>query len=74
MLKTETNTPQIARRVLRAARKSLRERKLQADFEHGQWWITSLKTGAQWSVVDSEGGPTVDGFDFELITFPDEDY
>lgn len=36
-------------------------------FEHGQLWIVHLKTGAIWSVVDAEGGPAVDGFDFEVV-------
>ena len=71
-LKTEQNTKSMMNRVLKAARISLRERKLQADFEHGQWWISSLKTGAQWSVVDAEGGPAVNGFDFEMVTEPEE--
>lgn len=72
MLKTETNTPAMMKRIMTAARKSLHVRKVQADFEHGQWWI-SLKNGAQYSVVDAEGGPAVDGFDFEMVTLPDED-
>lgn len=73
MLKTETNTPTMERRILKAARASIRRRNLTAWFEHGQWWIEHLPTGAQWSVVDAEGGPAVDGFDFEQIT-EGEDY
>lgn len=38
------------------------------DFEHGQWWVTCRETGCQWSVVDAEGGASVDGFDFEVVT------
>jgi len=75
-LKTERNTPTIEQRALRAARKALklsRRVRLAADFEHGQWWITNLDTGAQWSVVDADGGPAVDGFDFEQVTRGDED-
>jgi len=41
---------------------------LQIDFEHGQWFITHLPTGAQWSVNDSS-----DGFDFEQISEGDLD-
>ena len=26
--------------------------KLQFDFAHGQWWVTNLRTGTQWSVYD----------------------
>jgi hypothetical protein len=41
--------------------------RIQTNFEHGQWWITDLDTGAQWSVVDSS-----DGFDFEEVTPAEE--
>lgn len=74
-LQTETNTPRMERRALRAFRDrmSARRRRLAADFEHGQWWVTDLKSGAQWSVVDAEGGESVDGFDFEQVTLGDEE-
>lgn len=74
-LKTETNTVAMERRVMSAARAiqwKLKRPKLSIDFEHGQWWVTDLKTGAQWSVVDAEGGNSVDGFDFEQVTDGDE--
>lgn len=68
-LKAETNTPAMARRALTAFRKQQRRRcGLSIYFEHGQWWISYLRSGASWSVCDAEGGPAVDGFDFELIT------
>ena len=38
---------------------------LQADYEHGQWWITHVPSGAQWSVHDCSG-PAV--FDFERVS------
>jgi hypothetical protein len=41
-------------------------------FEHGQLWILHLPTGAIWSVVDAEGGPSVNGFDFEVIEHGEE--
>ena len=71
MLKTENpNTSE--RRILSAARARLyrpRSRQpLLAFFEHGQWWVENRDTGAQWSVVDAEGGQSVDGFDFENVT------
>lgn len=73
-LKTETNTPEMEERVLMAAYAALREpmTNLQADFEHGQWWITVKGSGAQYSVVDASGGDSVDGFDFEQVTQGDE--
>jgi hypothetical protein len=71
MLKTETNTPAMEKRILQAA-SALRHRKrrLVADFEHGQWWITDLNSGAQWSVCD-DNSPK--GFCFERVTEGDED-
>lgn len=71
-LKTETNTPAMERRILRAAREYFgKHRRLDAHFEHGQWWITDCETGAQWSVNDAEGQYTVDGFDFDQVTEPE---
>lgn len=73
MLKTEQNTPKMREKVLTAARKYFRKNKgINAFFEHGQWWV-GLDNGAQYSVVDAEGGPAVNGFDFEMVTEPDED-
>ena len=72
MLKTEQNTPAMMHRVLKAARTRFPRRVLSADFEHGQWWIT-LKNGAQFSVIDAEGGPATAGFDFEQVTNGDDD-
>jgi hypothetical protein len=43
-------------------------------FEHGQLWIGHQFSGASWSVVDAEGGPSVNGFDFEQIDTGDESY
>ena len=36
---------------------------VQVDFEHGQRWVTSLPTGAQWSVVE-----TSSGIEFEQVS------
>lgn len=55
-------------RVIRAARMRFPRRKLQSDFEHGQWWITLVDNGAQFSVVDAEGANTYLGLDFEQVT------
>lgn len=72
MLKTETNTPEMANRICMAAwKKGLRH--ISLDFEHGQWWVTNTQTSAAWSVVDAEGGSAIDGFDFEQVSLGDED-
>jgi len=75
MLKTE-NPATSPRRILRAARAilapPLRRGRLEAHFEHGQWWVTDRLTGAAWSVVDAEGGRSVLGFDLEQVAEGDE--
>jgi hypothetical protein len=66
---TETNTTAMYRKVMRAAKSRLGSDRYQADFEHGQWWITRLKDGAQWSVVDCQAGiGGVKYLDFEQVT------
>lgn len=77
MLKCETFTPAIGKRVRHAATVVLETpfKHIQPNFEHGQWWVTVVGntrlSGAQYSVVDAEGGNAVDGFDFECVTEPD---
>ena len=73
MLMTETNTPEMHDRILEDAKEALERRNLQADFEHGQWWITDLRTGAQWSVNDAETATGHRYFDYEQVTEGEED-
>jgi len=73
LLCTETNTPAMEKRILKAAHKALNRRNLTAIFEHGQWWIEHLPSGAQWSVNDASGPSCLDGFDFEQVTQGDEE-
>ena len=40
---------------------------LSAHYEHGQWWIVDGASGACWSVVDAEGGDSIEGFSFEVV-------
>lgn len=74
MLRSGINKPAIEREIRRDARTrlSVPARDLQTDFEHGQWWVTNRRTGAQWSVVDCLG-PAGDYFDFERVTQGDEE-
>jgi hypothetical protein len=69
-LKTEMHTPEMEERILCAADShdltACHSTAKTADFEHGQWWVTCLPCGAQWSVVDEE--PGVDGLGFERVT------
>ena len=44
--------------------------RLSVDWEHGQWWVTNLDTGAQWS-VHLCSGPR--GLDFEQVSDGDDD-
>jgi hypothetical protein len=84
MLMTETNTRSVERKIRAAFRNSqqgyrfglhgesrpkmARHRRIQTDFEHGQWWVIDLDTGAQWSVCDATPGP----FCFEQVTQGEE--
>jgi hypothetical protein len=78
MLNTERNTPAIEARILRAVKNLLTNPartygEFRAFFEHGQWWVEHLPSGAQWSVCDSYEPSCPDGFDFELVTQADEE-
>lgn len=69
MLKTEQNTPAMAKQVLKTAHIKFGNRvRMQANFEHGQWWLTLVDSGRQYSVVDAEGGNSINGLDFELVS------
>jgi hypothetical protein len=71
MLKTETYTQSMGKRVASAARVYFHTRTVYPFFEHGQWWI-ELKDGSQYSVNDAEGGGSVNGFCFDMVTSPQE--
>lgn len=83
MLMTETNTETVRRKVIAAALTRLGRGRYEAHFEHDQWWVTRIKNGAQWSVVDCRGpapgrgfsGQTkmVDYLDFEQVTQGDDE-
>jgi hypothetical protein len=72
MLNTETNTPEMEKRIMSAVVRELQlpleHHHMAVNFEHGQWWATCNDCGAQWSVVDAEGPGSIDGFDFEQVT------
>ena len=71
-LKSEQNTKAACSVILKAFRARFGVRKIQPNYEHGQWWITEPGTGAQWSVCDASGPGSVQSFDFEQVTAPDE--
>ncbi len=50
------------------------EKFYESFYEHDQWWILHKPSGRTWSVVDAEGGSSIDGFDFELITEGEEEH
>ncbi len=72
-LKTETHTLEMEKRVFDAFRASVGGVYPTPAFEHGQWWIIDTDNGGMWSVCDATGPGTIDGFDFECVTEPDED-
>lgn len=68
-----STNPQEQFSVLSAAQERFGDaRRLQVDYEHGQWWVTILRSGAQYSVVDATGPGTYDDFGFELVTVGDD--
>jgi hypothetical protein len=75
MRNTERNTASMERRVRSAARRAglVTSRTASTFFEHGQWWIENIRTGAQWSVCDASGPSAPDGFCFEQITQGEEE-
>jgi hypothetical protein len=79
-LRSSINKPEIGQEALEAFKQHVafdmhngEKGDFSSHYEHGQWWITCL-CGGSWSVVDSEGGESVDGFDFERISEGDDDY
>jgi hypothetical protein len=46
------------------------EENLDSFFEHGQWWVHDIESGASWSVVDAN---TESGVDFEQVADGDFD-
>lgn len=73
MLKCETNTPDVDNEVREAFEASPRAThhgtRIDTFFEHGQWFVTCLPCGAQWSVHDATPGD----FWFEMVTAGDDD-
>lgn len=77
MLNCERHTVTMERRVRSAARRAgiINTRNGSTWFEHGQWFVENVRSGAQWSVHDSEGAEgvhTFDGFCFEQVTRGEE--
>jgi len=73
VLRSTVDTPKMRTAVLQAALHTLGRRTLTVDFEHGQWWVTSPGTGAQWSVVDCQTAAGVDYFGFEQVSQGEEE-
>ena len=76
MLKTETNSPAMGKKVLTAARKNFKHYQIEDNriftvFEHGQWWVkffdVTEETDRTFSVCDAEGVGTIGGFSFEEV-------
>lgn len=71
-LRTEINSPRIERDIREVwidSREGGEHGAVQLDFEHGQWWVTCLACGAQYSVCDAAPGD----FCFEQISIGDEE-
>ena len=68
-LLTEQDTERVRKLVMREASQRFGRGKMNAFFEHGQWWVENRRTGAQYSVIDSVPGP----FTFERVSYGSED-
>lgn len=68
-LVSSQNTQAAKKKVASAAAAQFGRGKMTPFYEHGQWWVENLRTGAQYSVVD-----TSRGLDFEQVTQGDEEY
>lgn len=78
-LRSEQDTPEVQGEVLEAFRQYVNRENLvgliDVFFEHGQWWARIQFDQEQFpdrdertfSVVDAEGGPAINGFDFEEV-------
>jgi hypothetical protein len=64
MISTNQDKEQI---VLKAARKLLKTRKIQALYEHGQWWVWDLRSDKNYSVNNAEGINTAYGLCLEEL-------
>ncbi len=73
-LRTEQNTSTMERQVRRSARLAgiVNTRNASVFFEHGQWWVENVRTGATWSVCDAAGPSAFDGFCFEQVARGEE--
>ena len=68
-LNCETNTPIMMNRIKRAWREQKRMRgAVSLVFEHGQWWVQHVVTGAAWSVNDAVLTSGVHTFSFEQVS------
>ena len=46
---------------------------INSHFEHGQWWVTDVESGAAWAVHDAQDEIGNEYFDFEQISEGDFD-
>ena len=72
VLPSERNTPAIEVRIRRAARGTFGRRAVRPFFEHGQWWLQDLRSGAQYSVIDLEDAEG-HRFGFEQVSSGEDD-
>ena len=70
MLRSQVNTPRNGVLALGAfiTMHNTVHQNPQPVFEHDHWWITCSTCGAQFDAVDAEGGASVNGWDFEMVS------
>lgn len=64
---SDTNTKENHDIILGYALEAFPGRRIQLDFEHGQWFATDIETGENWSVVDCMDRDGYDYIDFEPL-------
>ena len=71
LLPSQTETPAVEKRIMKAAATRFPRMKKETFFEHGHWWLRVVGKGDEddrtFDVVDAEGGQSINGFDFEEV-------
>ena len=73
-LKCETNAVEIETEILAHADAEdalVQHGPIDADFEHGSWFLTCIACGGQWSVNDAVSIKGDEGFSFEEVSAGD---
>jgi hypothetical protein len=65
---SKTNSPAVARHILRCAKSHFGDIALNVRFKHGQWFVVRTVSGVQYLAIDTEGQGITGGIDFRKVT------